>query len=202
MKPFEQQIKDYREGVPSLSALSDATNKFFKEKYGIEGKGGKEKIGSFLIPGKIYTGEYATNSRISDKIRYINRYPLFIFLGEEEIKSGKILKSIDLNIIPPDYRGQILLRLFNQFYDKIKDNETNIPGDQIPIQLNGNVLSRLLEGTGYSFAVTGFKKENFRSIKTVDYLDWCKIAYLSDSFIQGLPLNSIYSEYRSKLKSK
>lgn len=200
MKSFEQQVKDYKEEASSLSALSNITNQFFKEKYGISGKGGKEKIQPIFIPGKIYTGEYLTKNSVSDRIKYINRYPIFIFLGEEKTKSGVILKSIDLNVIPPDYRGQILLKIFDQFYSTIQENENNIKGNQIPIKLTGDILSRLLTGTGYSFAVTGFKKEEFRGMKIIDYLDWCKIPYFSDPLIQGLPLNSIYSEYRSKLK--
>jgi hypothetical protein len=102
-------------------------------------------------------------------------------------------------VIPPDQRGQVLARIFNQFFQLIKENQYNLPNSQQPLRLPLSSLGTLLGGTGYSYALTGFKKTYLRGIKVVDYKDWCKIPYLSESMIQGLPINSIYSDYRSKL---
>jgi hypothetical protein len=198
VKPFEEQIKDLRKSSPSISSLSEESNNFFIEKYSLNGKGGDEKFSSF-ISGKVYLAEYLTPSKISDKIPFINRYPLFLFLSEEKFNDEIICKVIDLNIIPPDFRGQILKSIFDFYFDKIKSNESQIPSNQQSLGLDGKALSLLLKDTGYSYAVTGFKKQYLRNIKVVDYADWVKIPYLSVSSIQGLPQNSIYTIYRSKL---
>lgn len=199
MKTFEEQVKDYRKGSSSISSLSSDTDVYFSERYGVNGIGGEEKFYDTYLNGKIYTGEYLTNSEISGKIKYINRYPLFLFIDEERRGDLTVLRSIDLNVIPPDYRGKILMRIFDQFYSVIRENSEKVPNSQQPFKLPITSLKNLLNGTGYSKALTGFKKGYMRNIKIVDYQDWCKIPYLSDSTIQGLPINTIYNDYRSKL---
>lgn len=199
MKSFEEQVKEYRASASSLSSLSSETNSYFKEKYGLNSNGGEEKFISDFIPGKIYTGEYLTKTEISSRVKYINRYPTFFFIGSEKLGSGVILKSIDFSVIPPEYRGQIIMRLFNQFFGTISQNENNMPSSQEAIRISSLDLNNLLNGTGYQTSVTGFKREYLRGIKIIDYLDWCKIPYLSDFSVQGLPLNTIYNDYRSKL---
>jgi hypothetical protein len=199
VKSFEEQIKDLRETSQSISLLSEESNKFFTEKYSPSGKGGVEKFSSFLS-GKIYFAEYLTPSKISDRIQFINRYPLFLFLSEEKTGNETIVKVIDLNIVPPESRGQIIKKIYDFYSETINANQSQIPVNQKSLELNGKSLSLLLEGTGYSFAVTGFKKQYLRNVKVVDYQDWVKLPYLNVSNIQGLPVNSIYTIYRSKLK--
>ncbi len=198
MKSFEDQIKDLRKSTQSISSLSQEANELFVTKYSPSGKGGEETFNSFLS-GKIYFSEYLTPSKISDSIKFINRYPVFLFLSEEKIGNDTICKVIDLNIVPPEFRGQILKIIFDLYYQKIKENQSQIPTNQQSLELNGKTISALLSETGYSFAVTGFKKQYLRNIKVVDYKDWVKLPYLSVANIQGLPLNSIYTIYRSKL---
>jgi len=42
--------------------------------------------------------------------------------------------------------------------------------------------------------------ENLQNIKIVDYADWIKIPFLSHASLEGLSLQKIYSEYKSKIK--
>jgi hypothetical protein len=199
MKTFLEQIKDYKNSAQSISKLSDLTNKYYEDRYGIKGSGGNEKFDGVFIPGKIYVGEYLTKSKISPLLRYINRYPTFLFIGYANVNNEKVLKSIDLNVIPPDKRGTILLRVFENFYNEIVRNNNNLGFTQIPLILHSNSLKDLLKNTGYSYSMTGFKRKYIKSIKIIDYMDWCKLPYLSNAIIQGLSINQIYNEYRSKL---
>ena len=199
MKTFEEQVKEYRNTASSISLLSTNTDSYFSEVYGVSGSGGEEQFLDNYINGKIYTGEYLTDSKVGKKHRYINRYPLFLFIDQQRVGDTTILRSLDLNIIPPDYRGQILMRIFSQFYQLIKENQEGIPNSQQPLRLSLSSLPALLNGTGYSYALTGFKKTYLRGVKIVNYKDWCKIPYLSEALVQGLPVNSIYNDYRSKL---
>ena len=199
MKPFDDQVREYRDTASSISLLSTNTDTYFSDVYGVSGSGGVEKFLDNYINGKIYTGEYLTDSKVDKEHKFINRYPLFLFIDQQRMGDTTILRSLDLNVIPPDQRGQILMRIFNQFYQLIKENQKNVPNSQQPLRLTLAFLGTLLNGTGYSYALTGFKKTYFKGVKVVNYTDWCKIPYLSESMIQGLPINSIYSDYRSKL---
>jgi hypothetical protein len=174
-------------------------NDFIIKKYGPNAKGGIEDFKTFLS-GKIYFAEYSTPTKLSDKIKYINRYPLFLFISEEKIGNESILKVIDLNVIPPDLRGNILTKIFDFYFQTIKENENKPNSNQQSLNLNGPALQILLKDTGYKSAVTGFKRQHLSKIKVVDYLDWVRIPFISIANVQGMPIEQIYTSYRSKLK--
>jgi hypothetical protein len=201
VKNFQDKISEYLSSSPSISQLSSKTNDFFVKKYSIDGNGGNEKFSGNFIPGKIYVGKYNTDSKISEKIKWINRYPLFYFISEEKIGNEIIIKAIDLNITPPENRGQILEKIHQYFYQTIKENSLQPKSPQKEILLKSKDLEILLEGTGYKFSVTGFKKRNFSDLKVVDYEDWHKLVYLNISSVDGEAINTIYNNYRSKLNN-
>lgn len=199
MKPFEEQIKDLRKESQSISSISKESNDLFKKKYGPNGSGGRLEFNGDFIPGKFYTCEYKTKTKISDKVPFIDREPVFIFLKKEKFQSGSIAVSVDLGVIPPDYRGNIMVKLWNQYYNIFKDNESLPYTSQIPIQGISRAFDALLNGTGWKTSLTGFKLDFMNNIKVVDYADLVRIPYLSDFVIEGQSINGIYSDYRSKL---
>lgn len=197
MKSFLEQVRVYRESAQSISMLSTETNSFYLKKYGVDEIGGDQIFNGSYIPGKIYVGEYLTRTALSSSIKYINRFPTFLFISREKFNASYIIKCIDLNIIPPESRGLLLTRFFDEFFPIIKRNSTN--PEQEPIILKSNSLNTLFSGTGYKSAVVGFKPEYLRSVKIIDYSDWCKIPYLSAHSIQGISIDLIYKNYRMKL---
>lgn len=199
MKSFEDQIKDLRRESSSVSQISSDSNSYFLKKYGPNGSSGSMEFNGTFIPGKIYTCEYKTKTMISDSHPFIDRYPLFIFLKKEKYKDTTIMVSIDLNVIPPDYRGNILFKLWEQYYSLFKDNDSTTYNSQLPIANISDSFSRLLAGTGWKTSLTGFKAEFISGVKVVDYMDWVRIPYLSDFKIEGQSLNGIYNNYKSKL---
>ncbi len=70
-------------------------------------------------------------------------------------------------MIPPDYRGMVILRIWNQFSNIINENEKT-SGEQ-PIPDLYNSLKILLNGTGWQNSLTGFKPDFLRNVKIVDY---------------------------------
>lgn len=198
MKTFLEQLKQLKEKSQSISALSSEVNAYISKKYGANSKGGDESFKDF-VSGKIYFSEYITPTRLSDKVRYINRYPLFLFVSEERIDNETICKVLDLNVIPPEYRGNILTKIFDHYFQKINENSEDPNSAQQSLGLNGIALQSLLKDTGYQSSVTGFKKKYLINPKVVDYKDWVRIPYISISSIQGLPVEQIYTSYRSKL---
>lgn len=197
MKSIEDQIKDLRNSFPSISSLSSDSSRFFSDKYGTDKSGGKIKFEGNFIPGLIYSADYFTKSRPSKAHPYINRKPIFLFLRSDKSQDGEILVSLDLNTIPPDFRGGIILKFWNQFSPIINENDKNGPIQPIPNIYNS--LRTILNGTGWQNSLTGFKKEYIRNVKVVDYEDWVRIPYLNDFQIEGQSIPSIYNDYRSKL---
>jgi len=125
---------------------------------------------------------------------------MFLFISEEKIGNETICKVIDLNVIPPDFRGEILTKIFDFYFQKISENSKTPNSNQQSLNLDGKSLQILLDGTGYKTSVTGFKRQYLSNVKVVDYTDWVRIPYISISSIQGLPIEQIYTSYRSKLK--
>lgn len=199
MIDFQDQAKKLKSKFQSLSQLTASVNEEFVQKYGPNSKEASEQFSSFRS-GKIYFALYATKSKPDEKTPFINRYPCFLFLSEERTPSGIICKILDLTIIPPDYRAEILTRITSTFGEIIQENIRNAQAFQMPLNLKGENLQKILKGTGYEFAIFGFRKENLRDIKIVDYSDWVKIPYLNQASLEGLSLNQIYTEYKSKIK--
>jgi len=199
MKSFEDQIKDLRRGFSSVSQISSDSNSYFLEKYGPNGSGGSMEFNGTFIPGKVYTCEYKTKTRVSNSHPFIDRSPLFIFLKKERYKDTSIMVSVDLNVIPPNYRGNILSKIWEQYYLLFKDNDSIAYNSQLPISNISDSFKRILSGTGWKTSLTGFKAEFISGVKVVDYKDWVRIPYLSDFRIEGQSVNGIYNDYRSKL---
>jgi hypothetical protein len=197
VKNLQDQIKELRNSFPSVSSISSDSVRVFFDKYGTDKSGGKLKFDGVFVPGLIYSADYFTKSKPSKSQPYINRKPLFLFLKSDKYLGGEILVSLDLNIIPPDSRGEIILKIWNQFFAIINENEKNKSIQSIPNIYNS--LKTILNGTGWQNSLTGFKKEYIRNVKVVDYEDWVRIPYLDDFQIEGQSISSIYNDYRSKL---
>jgi hypothetical protein len=94
-----------------------------------------------------------------------------------------------------------MFKLWDQYSSLFKDNSKLPYTSQIPITNITTSFNRLLAGTGFQTALTGFKREYADNIKVVDYKDWVRIPYLSDFIIEGQSTNGIYNDYRSKLNA-
>jgi hypothetical protein len=199
---FREKVIEYRKEASSVASLSTKTDLFFLEKYGNQGKGGNLKYTGVLFPGSIYFFNYNTDSRISEKVKFIDRNPLILYISSEKIGQDTIVKSIDLTVTPPEQRLQILEILYDKFSSVLDYNQkkTSKGESPEPIRLTSKDLPQIFKGTGYNISFTGFKLQFMENIKPVDYDDWYKLPYLKYSLVQGTPINEIYNDYRSKLK--
>lgn len=192
MTKFTGQVLEYKNSFSSISQAVNETNSLFEQKY-FQGAKTEIKFQPPFIPGQIYSFFYKTPSVVDRERKFINRNPLVLCIDSFQNKdSGLILKGIDLIVVPPDFRVKILERIYDNFLPML---ETGIT----PLPLTSQTLSSLLGDTGYSASVFGFRTSYFGEIYTVDLNDWCKIPYLGKSFVEGLNLQGIYTEYKSKL---
>lgn len=201
---FREKIIEYRSQASSVSSLSTKTDMFFLEKYGNRGKGGLVKFNGTLIPGSIYFFNYNTDSKIGEKIKFIDRNPLVLYLSSEKVGEDTIAKCLDLITVPPDQRVEILQRFWNKFSPVMEENtkKSSKGENPSPIRLSSDDLSSLFKGTGYKFSLGGFKVKFISEVKFIEPEDWHKIPYIKYSSVQGMPINEIYTNYKSKLKTE
>ena len=199
---FREQIIEYRKEASSVSSLATKTDLYFLEKYGSGGPGGALKFSGTMIPGNVYFFNYDTDTQLSEKVQFINRNPLILYISAEKIGKDIIIKSIDLTVTPPEQRLEILKNFWDKFQPTIEANQKGAAKGESPteIRLTSKDLPLLFQNTGYSISFTGFKFQFMKNIKFIDYPDWCKLPFLKYTSVQGIPINEIYTNYRSKLK--
>jgi len=197
------QILEYKENngrsipIVASAALSD-----FSKRYSNSSRETPEETftGNF-IPGKIYTFDYNTDTKISKSVPFINKMPIVIYCSPGEIKKngGQIEYFIDLGVTPQYYRAEILTRIYDQYGFIIENNIKNIKGIQKILDLRYKNLKVILRRTGFETSYTGFKREYMKNIRIIDYSDWRLLPYLNIPSIVGQDLNGIYRKYRMKL---
>lgn len=84
------------------------------------------------------------------------------------------------------------------YFDKIKSNGARIGSGQESLNIKGSDLENIIGDLGYKSAVFGFKKQYLSNTKVVDYEDWVKLIYFNESSLEGLSLDQIYNQYKSK----
>ena len=95
MKSFGELIKEYSTEYKTQQDRIKESNDFFSKNY-LE----NSKYSSFslpFVPGIIYSFGYKTPSKITEKRKFINRNPIFIFLNYSKTILNTII--IGVNII-------------------------------------------------------------------------------------------------------
>jgi hypothetical protein len=198
---YNDLVLQYKESLNKSDDIFSATDDFFLKKY-FKNESGERKFTPPFVPGEIYTFLYQTDSEVNEKRPFIDRMPLIICTDTFNTKeSGTIIKGIDLITVPPRIRIDIIGKIYDNFSEQIKSNDSSYTkgGAKSPINLKDSVLKVLLNNTGYVNSIFGFKYKFIRSPKAIFSDDWAKIPYLRVNFIEGLPIQSIYKEYQSKL---
>jgi len=198
MKSFGELIKEYSTEYKTQQDRIKESNDFFSKNY-LE----NSKYSSFslpFVPGIIYSFGYKTPSKITEKRKFINRNPIFLFINYSKNESGEnILYGIDISTIPYEIREILLGRIWDGFSDQIVKN-TDPKKTKSPLPLSSANLDSILNKTGYKNSIFGFKYEYFSDIKEIKSEDWVRIPYLELNTFEGLSSFGIYKEYKSKLK--
>jgi len=204
---FLSKIEKYKSGFISESQVVSETDSYFIDSYiKLKNKDFKPEIfsGEF-IPGKIYLFRYNPDQTKERKEGPINRMPIVLVFDVKQTKDlNSILYGVDLIATPPDERIKILNKIYEYGKETIESNivASKKSGVQTPLNLRGDTIKSLLEGTGYYASFKGFTISSISNPYVIDYSDWEKLPYLSVALLQGSSPNEIYTEYRSKLKYK
>lgn len=198
---FADEVLDYKNSVLSGEEITRKTNTYFTEKY-LNNPRPEKKFAPPFIPGEIYHFRYQTDSKISKDRPFINRIPIIICTDVvETTKAGTVIKGIDLVVVPPRIKIDIIGKIYDSFKPQIQSNDSTYErgGKKIPIKLSNQILDSLLEETGYKNALFGFKYRFIRTPGVISPSDWPKLPYLSLNLIEGMPIQGIYNEYQTKL---
>jgi hypothetical protein len=196
MKNFEELIKEYSSEFKNPQECVNKSNNFFNENYLTNSKYSEFSLP--FVPGMIYSFRYGTPTPLSEKRKFIDRNPIFLFINyTKNDKNEIILHGIDLSTIPSDYRQVILGRIWNIFKDLIVGNTGKTKS---PLPLSIENLDSILNKTGFRKSIFGFRYRYFSNIKEVKSEDWVKIPFLELNTFEGLNSFEIYKEYKSKLK--
>jgi hypothetical protein len=198
---YSELVLEYKKKFSSVTDLVKNTDYIFTKKYFKDGDSEK-KFSPPFIPGEIYSFPYPTDSKITDKRKFIDRNPIVLCTDSYKTKeNGVILSGLDLIVTPPEYRIKILDNIYNNFTSIIEKNQNHYTkgGAITPLPLTKENLKKMLLGTGYESAVFGFKTSFIRDLHILDLDDWYKLPYLRKSQVDGLDIAGIYNEYQSKL---
>lgn len=162
------------------------------------------KTDIILEVGKIYT--FAYDPIFKDELDFFSYVPINLILGTKLSKAGNLIPyGINLSFVPPTIRIQILdeiVRIWNT--DIIKPNIERI-NQGLPVLHNiplfYDVAKKILEGSGFEFAIRGYRYERFGSLpRVVSYEDWYKLCYFSIKYISKMQIRQIYYRYQQALK--
>ena len=198
---YKDLVLKYKEDETSSRNIFTSTNDLFLSKYFKNDSPDISFIPPF-IPGEIYSFRYLTDSEISKKRPFVDRMPLVICTDVfNTLESGTVIKGIDLITVPNIIRVDIIERIYNNFYEQLLANKNSYEkgSTKVPVNLKDPVLKNILKGTGYLNSHFGFKYKFIKNVKVISMEDWPKIPYLSFNVIEGLSIQGIYNEYRSKL---
>jgi hypothetical protein len=198
---FSENVLAYKNSTQPGEEITRKTNSFFSENY-FNNPNTEKKFSPPFVPGEIYFFRYQTDSKISKDRPFINRLPLLLCTDVIETeKSGTVIKGIDMIVVPPKNRIDILEKFYDKFGQQIKANDASYEkgSSKIPVRFSSILLDSLFSGTGYKKAIFGFKYRFVRNPGVISSSDWAKIPYLSANLIEGMPLQGIYSEYQTKL---
>lgn len=198
---FSNQVLEYKNSIEAGSNITTETNEYFKKEYFNSSKA-KRKFSPPFLPGEIYFFRYVTDSKPTESRPFIDRFPLLIctdvFSTE---KAGTVVKGIDLIVVPPRNRIDILGKIYDIYKDQIEQNDRSYEkgSAKSPINLQDSVLNVLLRGTGFKQAVFGFKYKFIRNPGVIGSEDWKKIPYMSINSLEGSSAQGIYIDYQTKL---
>jgi hypothetical protein len=202
---FSEKIKAYKSEFISQSEVVSKTDEYFISSYiKLSNKDFRpEKFKGQFIPGKIYIFRYNPKQKQDDSKKkereFINRLPIVLAFDVKKSKDlNNILYGSDLIATPPDERVKILERIYDFSENIIESNKKS--GNQAPVNLSGDKVKAILNGTGYIGSTKGFDISSMSEVYVIDYEDWKKIPYLSVALLQGSSPTEIYNSYRSKLK--
>ena len=198
---YSDLVLIYKDSIAAGKNIFIETDNYFTDTYFYSNKEIIPFIPPF-IPGTVYSFDYLTDTKISDNRKFIDRRPLIICTGiYQNLTSGTIIEGIDLITVPPRIRVDIIGKIYDQFYQQIESNYKSFEsgGAILPVNLKKPILVNLLKNTGYTASLFGFKYKFIRKPRIISVKDWGKIPYISISNIDGLGLQTIYSEYQSKL---
>lgn len=208
MKLISEQIKYETDRMPT-STLTSRYQKWFNDYYIRRMEEPTEtQQTELMVPGKIYTFSYFPEEKYRDKGVFYAYMPITLILGQKLSQGGNLIPyGINLSFVPPRVRIKIMdaiVRIFNTEYIQPSIERLNTGNEVIRnIPLLYDVACKILEGSGFKFAIRGYRYDNMLSTpRIITYEDWYKINFFGNQYIVNSNARAIYYQYMRAMNDK
>lgn len=193
MKPFTTQFEEYKLKRSGLSSMEEDSFIFWFKNY--VNKKSDFNPNQFLT-GKIYSFEY--NDSLEKGKKFINKRPVVFFTGFLNKDGNKFFNGIDLILIPPMIRMQLLTRIFSIYSKQIEENirkkERGEEKSQIQLKTDYEVLDTIFKGIPFKNSYRFWDLKKVRDVMEIPYEELTRIVYLHTRSIEGSRIEEIYNK--------
>jgi hypothetical protein len=197
---FDKKWKNFLKSQGSFTKAVDYSYKLWKTKYqGVSKVKPQETFQEkLMIPGKIYSCMYANLDEVKTN-KFVDHWPIIFSMGSIVHEDNKVYETgLDLNIIPPQIRVQVISKLHDFYSSVISQNEKSInegKKGKKKIDIDFKKAQVVLSGTGFEKAYCIFVRDKIGKVKVVDYTDWPAMSTLYTQGVRGIPIDKIWGDY-------
>lgn len=156
-------------------------------------------ITPLMVSGNIYIFDYNSKNVSSNKIH--DKRPIVYSLGQIKNNDGVTFEvGINLNLIPTTFKMAILDRLFIATRTLQTTFSIQKRIGYFPVTMD--MIKRILENTGYRYALWQWVPQRINNKIVLEYSDWYLPLHMLPYEVKGINLSSLGAEYLKNLKLK
>lgn len=148
-------------------------------------------------PGKIYVFDYKP---VTENLPWFDANPVVLAIehkGENDL-------GINLNLLPVNFKEQLLEDLYNRMEGQIKNATSGKRSEnanrQAPLRITYDGIKAYLKKDGYDFAIRQYIPNLKTKQAVVSYENWAKIALCDFVDLEGITLNEMKKRFKQHLK--
>lgn len=188
------QISEFNNGDKGTKAAADWL------KNGIKSKELEFYKGSFMEAGKLYFFRYP-NPKTRDTLEFFDAEPLVLCLGHYMSKDNELIEiGINLHHLPLKPRRQVLIKVFEMFARKYKNEMYRDEQASINIQWMSIAKPLMIYGTG--FALRSYCANRKLECVEFKYEDWDKAIYVPSMKYVGIDQSRLAALWKQYVMTK
>lgn len=155
---------------------------------------------AFMEAGKLYHFRYI-KPKHSDTLDYWDKGPLVLCLGGYWSKAGDYIEvGLNLHLLPPLVRRQVLIKIFSMYSQKYKgEMYSNV---QRPLELNWTKVAMPLLQYGAAFCVRAYIPRLRNITIEFKYEDWDKAIFVPNSYLNKTTEQQLKNDWQKFILTK
>lgn len=202
-KLFNSTVKTGNYDLQALIETSEFKNKPEKARQWIADYSKNKDVqfkSKFLEAGKLYFFRYVKPKHY-DTLDYWDRGPLVLCLGGYWSKAGDYIEvGLNMHLLPPLIRRQVLIKVFNMYRDKYKGEMYS--DTQRPLELNWQKIAIPLLQYGAAFCFRSYIPTLRNLTIEFKYEDWDKAIYVPNEYLNKTTENDLKNAWQKFILTK